>query len=109
MRAQRFLATAGAAAILTAGAIVPAHAEETTDGASQPVAEQSSSSADATATEAPSQDPQDALSPVEQAEFDLRKQELSTEQAKLSIDSVKSVLKIALFFSGVGIPLALTL
>ncbi|KQB85932.1 hypothetical protein [Corynebacterium lowii] len=109
MRAQRFLATAGAAALLTVGAVVPAQAEDGTENATQPAAEQSSPSTDSTNTEAPAQGPQEALSPVEQAEFDLRKQELSTEQAKLSIDSVKSVLKIALFFSGVGIPLALAL
>lgn len=51
----------------------------------------------------------DGFTPKERKEYELRKEEMSTEQAKLSIGSIKTVLKIALFFSGVGAPLALLL
>ncbi|MCH6197490.1 hypothetical protein MHT86_08275 [Corynebacterium mastitidis] len=97
MRAQRFLATAGAAAILTAGAIVPAHAEDGGEGSGAP-AEGSSLPVDTR-----EYDELD-VTPEQREELVKRKQELSSEQAEVTFDVVKSITKIALFFSGVGIP-----
>lgn len=104
MRMKRFIATASTAVALTSTMIAPAHAEDTIVGHDRPATDQQPVYAENTETPT-AQTPSD----FEQAQFDLRKQELSTEQAKLSIDSIKTILKAVLFFTGVGIPLALTL
>ncbi|MEJ4100276.1 hypothetical protein V5S96_07900 [Corynebacterium mastitidis] len=97
MRAQRFLATAGAAALLAAGVFAPAHAEDGAEGSGAP-SEGSSLPVDT------SEYDELDVTPEQREELVERKQELSTEQAEVTFDVAKSIAQIALFFSGVGIP-----
>ncbi|KQB85933.1 MULTISPECIES: hypothetical protein [Corynebacterium] len=97
MRAQRFLATAGAATLLSTGLIAPAHAEDGAEGSG------ASSEGSSLPVDTREYDKLD-VTPEQREELVKRKQQLSTEQAEVTFDVAKSITQIALFFSGVGIP-----
>ncbi|KQB83902.1 hypothetical protein [Corynebacterium oculi] len=94
MHAKRFLTAATAAVIITSSMITPAYSAEGSstpnEGSTLPVDTREYNELDVT--------------PEQKEELVKRKEELSTEQSKVSFDVVKSITQIALFFSGVGIP-----